>query len=182
MARQVTALDDPKRLGVLRSFETLATQPEPVFDRLAQLAAHICGTPYAAISFVDGTGPFYKATVGFTDDGAPGAFGFCSDAVRQSDVFVVADAGEDERFASHHLVTGPPHVRFYAGAPLFTEDGHALGTLCVLDRVPRRLAKEQTDALVVLASEVVTELELRRMRKALVQGTLREDSFLLARY
>jgi hypothetical protein len=71
MARQVTALDDPKRLGVLRSCEIFDTQPEPVFDRLAQLAAHICGTPYAAITVVDGTGPFYKATVGFTDDGSP---------------------------------------------------------------------------------------------------------------
>jgi len=182
MARQVTALDDPKRLGVLRSHEIFDTQPQPVFDRLAQLAAHICGTPYAAITVVDGTGPFYKATVGFTDDGGQGVFGFCSEAARQSDLFVVADAGQDERFALHHLVTGPTHVRFYAGAPLLTDDGHALGTLCVLDRVPRLLAKEQADALVVLASEVVTELELRRMRKALVQGTLREDSVLLARY
>jgi formate hydrogenlyase transcriptional activator len=182
MARQVTALDDPKRLGVLRSYEIFDTQPEPVFDRLAQLAAHICGTPYAAITVVDGTGPFYKATVGFTDDGVHGVFGFCSEAARQSDVFVVADAGQDERFALHHLVTGPTLVQFYAGAPLLTEDGHALGTLCVLDRVPRRLTKEQADALVVLASQVVTELELRRIRKTLVQGTLREDSFLLARY
>jgi len=126
MARQVTALDDPKRLGVLRSYEIFDTQPEPVFDRLAQLAAHIWGTPYAAITVVDGTGPFYKATVGFTDDGVHGVFGFCSEAARQSDLFVVADAGQDERFALHHLVTGPTLVQFYAGAPLLTEDGHAL--------------------------------------------------------
>ena len=182
MAQDVTALDDPNRLDALRSYEILDTPPEPAFDRLAKLAAHICGTPYAAITFVDGTGTFCKATVGFTDDGAPGASGFCSDAARQSDLFVVADASQDERFALHPFVTGPTHVRFYAGAPLITAGGHALGTLCVLDRVPHQLTKEQADALLVLASEVVTELELRRMRKDLVQGSFRQDSFPLARY
>jgi len=182
MAQQVTALDDPKRLDALRSYEILDTQPEPAFDRLTKLAAHICGTPYAAITFVDGTRSFYKATVGFTDDGTLGASGFCSDAAHQSDLFVVADASQDDRCALHPLVTGPIHIRFYAGAPLITADGHALGTLCVLDRTPRQLKKEQGDALLVLASEVVTELELRRTRRSLEEGTFRQDPVLSARH
>lgn len=182
MGQVVAALDDPNRLGALRSYEILDTQPEPPFDRLAKLAAHICGTPYAAITFVDGTRSFYKATVGFTDDGTLGASGFCSDAAHRLDLFVVADASQDERFTLHPLVTGPTQVRFYAGAPVITADGHVLGTLCVLDRTPRQLTKEQGDGLLVLASEVVTELELRRTRRTLEEGTFRQDPILSARY
>ena len=182
MTQQVTALDNPNRLAALRSYEILHTESEAVFDRLAHLAAHICETPCAAITFIAGTGPFHKAAVGLTDDGLAEAFGFCSDATCQADLFVVADASQDKRFARRPFVTGPTPIRFFAGAPLITEDGHALGTLCVLDRVPHELTKEQADALLVLASEVVTELELRRMRKDLAQGTLRQDSSLFARY
>jgi PAS domain S-box-containing protein len=182
MAQQITALDEPSRLATLRSYKILDTPSEPAFDRLAKLATHICGTPYAAITFVDGTRSFYKATVGFTDDGTLGASGICNDTAHQSDLFVVADASQDERCARHPLVTGPTHVRFCAGAPLITADGHTLGTLCVFDRTPRQLTKEQCDALLVLASEVVTELELRRTRSSLEQGTFPQGPALSARY
>ncbi|MCI0427305.1 MAG: GAF domain-containing protein, partial [Nitrospiraceae bacterium] len=182
MAQQVITLDDPKRLGTLRSYEILDTLPEPAFDRLAKLAAHICGTPYAAITFVDGARQFFKAKIGFTDGEATNTPGFCCQAIRQSDLFVVPDATKDEQFATNPLVTGAAQVHFYAGVPLMTAEGHALGTLCVLDRTPRQLTKEQGDALLVLASEVVTELELRRTRKSLEEGTFRQDPVLSARY
>ena len=182
MAQDAAARNDLKRVDALRAYDILDILPEPAFDRLAKLAAHICGTPYAAITFADGVRPFYKATVGFMDGGAPGASGFCIDAANQSDLYVVPDAGQDDRFVTHPLVTGPTHVRFYAGAPLISPEGHALGTLCVMDRVPRQLTKEQAEAVLVLASEIVTELELRRTRKDQLQGTFRQDSFLLARY
>ncbi len=182
MAQDVTALDNPKRLETLRSYEILDTQPEPAFDRLAKLAAQICGAPYAAITFIDRERAFYKSKVGFTDSDAPGMSGFCHHATHHCDLFIVPDATQDERFASSHMVTGAAQVRFYAGMPLTTVEGHALGTLCVLDRTPRQLTKEQADALLVLASEVVTELELRRTRKSLAESTFRQDPFLLARH
>ena len=158
MAQNVTALDEPTRLAALRSYEILDTPPEPAFDRLAKLAAQICGAPYAAITFIDRERPFYKSKVGFTDGDAPGSLGFCHQAIRHTDLFIVPDATQDDRFASNQMVTGAAQVRFYAGMPLMTEEGHALGTLCVLDRIPRQLTKEQGDALQVLGSELMTEL------------------------
>jgi PAS domain S-box-containing protein len=182
MASLVIPLDDPKRLEALRSYDILDTPAEPAFDRLAKLAAQICGAPYAAITFVDGTRQFLKAKVGFADGVAPDRSGFCSHAVRQSGPFIVPDATQDERFASNRLVTGADQVRFYAGMPLMTAEGYILGTLCVFDRTPRQLTKEQADALMALGSEVITELELRRTRRDLMKGTFRQDSFLLARH
>jgi len=182
MAQQAGALDDPKRLDALRGYAILDTAPEPGFDRLAKLAAQICAAPYAAITFIDGTRQFLKAKVGFAEGVAPDTPAFCGYAIRQSDIFVVPDATKDERFAAHPLVTGAAHVRFYAGVPLTTADGHALGTLCVLDRAPRPLRQEQADALRVLGAEVVTELELRRTRKELAEGRFAQEAVSSARY
>jgi formate hydrogenlyase transcriptional activator len=182
MAQDATALDDPNRLAALQSYEILDTLPEPAFDRLAKLAAQICGTPYAAITFIDRERSFYKSKVGFTNSDAPGSRGFCHQAIRHPDLFNVPDATQDERFVSNQMVTGAAQVRFYAGMPLITAEGHALGTLCVLDRTPRQLTKEQADALEVLGREVVTELELRRTRKSLEERTFRQDPVLSARY
>jgi len=182
MAQDDTALDEPSRLAALRSYEILDTPPEPAFDRLAKLAAQICGVPYAAITFVDSARQFFKAKIGFTDGEAPNTLEFCCQAIRQSNLFVVPDAPKDEQFATNPLVTGSAQVRFYAGVPLMTTGGHALGTLCVFDRSPRQLTKEQGDALRVLGSEVVTELELRRIRKSLEEGAFRQDPVLSARY
>ena len=181
-AQDATTLDDQKRLDALRAYEILNTLPEPAFDRLAKLAAQICGAPYAAITFVDHERLFYKSKVGFTDGDAPGSLGFCHQAIHHRDLFIVLDATQDERVDSNQIVTGAAQVRFYAGMPLITAEGHALGMLCVLDRIPHQLTKEQGDALRVLASEVVTELELRRTRKSLEEGTFRQDPVLGARY
>ncbi len=182
MAQNVITLDEPSRLAALRSYEILDTPPEPAFDRLAKLAAQICGVPYAAITFVDSAREFFKAKIGFTDGEAPNTPGFCCQAIRQSDLFVVPDATKDEQFATNPLVTGAAQVHFYAGVPLMTTGGHALGTLCVFDSSSRQLTKEQGDALRVLGSEVVTELELRRIRKSLEEGAFRQDPVLSARY
>ncbi len=182
MAQDATTLDDPKRLDALHAYEILDTLPEPAFDRLAKLAAQICATPYAAITFIARERTFYKSKTGFTDEDAPGTIGFCHYGTLYQDLFVVPDTTQDQRFASSQMVIGDAQVRFYAGLPLMTAEGHALGMLCVLDRTPRQLTKEQGDALRVLASEVVTELELRRTRKSLEEGTFRQDPVLGARY
>jgi formate hydrogenlyase transcriptional activator len=182
MALDATALEDSKRVDVLHAYEILDTLPEPAFDRLAKLAAQICGTPYAAITFIVRERTFYKSKVGFTDSDAPGVLGFCHHGTLHADLFIVPDATQDERFTSNQMVIGEAHVRFYAGMPLITEEGHALGMICVLDRIPRQLTKEQGDALMVLAHEVLTELELRRTRKRLEEGTFRQDPVLGARY
>jgi formate hydrogenlyase transcriptional activator len=182
MPLDATELEDPKRVESLHAYEILDTLPEPAFDRLAKLAAQICGTPYAAITFVVRERTFYKSKIGFIDGDAPGVLGFCHHGALYSDLFVVPDATQDERFASNQMVIGEAHVRFYAGMPLITAEGHALGMLCVLDRIPRQLTKEQGDALRVLAHEVITELELRRTRKSLEEGTFRQDPVLGARY
>lgn len=182
MAEHLSVLDDPQRLDSLRSYEILDTPPEPAFDRLAKLAAQLCGAPYAAITFLDGSKKFFKSKVGFSDTDSPDSPDFCGEAVRQSDLFVVPDASKDERFKTHPLVTGSSQVRFYAGTPLKSVEGHVLGTLCVLDHRPRELTKEQQDALSVLGNEVLTELELRRTRKRLEEGSFRQDPVLGARY
>ena len=182
MAQDATTLDDPKRLDALRAYEILDSLPEPAFDRLAKLAAQICGAPYAAIIFVDDTKQFLKSKVGFTEGEALDLPAFCSQAIRQADLCLVQDTTQDERFATDTLITGSTHVRFYAGMPLMTAEGHALGTLCVFDRVPRQLTKEQGDALRVLGMEVMAELELRRTRKRLEEGMFRQDPVLGARY
>jgi formate hydrogenlyase transcriptional activator len=182
MTQHASVLDDGKRLDAIQRFDILDTSPEPSFDRLAKLAAQICTAPYAAITFVDGTRHFIKAKIGFTDGEASDMPDFSNQALLQSDIFVVPDAAKDKRFAANPLVTGATQIRFYAGATLTTADGHALGTLSVLDRTPRQLSKEQADALRVLANEVMSELELRRIRKDTPQGRVGQDAVLSARY
>ena len=118
VTQDATTLDDPKRLGVLRSYEILDTPPEPALDRLAKLAAQICGAPYAASAFLDGSRQFVKSKVGFTYADAPDQPVFCCQAVHQSGLFVVPDATHDERFATDPRVTGVAQVRFYAGMSL----------------------------------------------------------------
>jgi PAS domain S-box-containing protein len=182
MQEQAIPPGESLRLAALRSYEILDTPPEPAFDRLAKLAAQICGASYAAITFLDGSRQYLKAKVGFAAGIVQDQTGFCAQAIRQSDLFHVSDATKDERFAAHPLVTGPAQVRFYAGVPLVNIEGHTLGTLCVLDRSPRQLAKEQADALRVLGHEVLTELELRRARKNLEEGKSWQDPAFSARY
>jgi len=159
-----------QRIKVLWQYEILDTVPEEVFDDLTELAARICEAPIAMITLVDENRQWFKSKVGVTVNETSRDVSFCSHAIEQSDLFIVSDATLDKRFAKNPLVTSDPKIRFYAGAPLITPDGHALGTLCVIDQVPRELRPDQKQALRVLARHVMTQLELRRHSRELTRA------------
>jgi len=158
---------EAKRLKVLWQYDILDTVPEEVFDDLTELAARICEAPIALISLVDEDRQWFKSKVGVTLTETSRDISFCAHAVKQQDLFIIPDASKDPRFAGNPLVISEPKIRFYAGAPLITPDGYALGTLCVIDKVPRELRFEQKQALRVLARHVMTQLELRRHAREL---------------
>ena len=154
--------DEPQRLESLRQYAVLDTPAEAAFDDLTELAAHICEAPIALISLIDENRQWFKSKVGLDASETSRDVAFCAHAIHQPDLFIVPDATLDERFADNPLVTGEPRIRFYAGAPLLTPDGHALGTLCVIDYQPRELRPDQQRALRVLSRNVIGQLELRR--------------------
>src|SRR5262249_19013671 len=155
---------EPDRLSALEAYRVLDTPPEGSFDDLAGLASRICGTPMAMISLVDRNRQWFKSRVGLDLAETPRDVAFCAHAILGDGVMIVPDTLSDPRFSANPLVTGEPGIRFYAGAPLRTADGHALGTICVLDHKPRSLTEEQSRALEVLSREVVARLDLSRAR------------------
>ena len=167
--------NEAKRLKVLWQYDVLDTVPEEVFDDLTDLAAHICESPIALISLVDENRQWFKSRVGTSLKETSRDISFCAHAILQNGLFVIADATKDARFKDNPIVTGPPKVRFYAGVPLRSPDGYALGTLCVLDKKPKQLRAEQKRALMVLARHVETQLELRRHAKELAEARLHGD-------
>jgi len=162
--------NEAQRIKVLWQYEILDTVPEEVFDDLTELAARICEAPIAMITLVDENRQWFKSKIGVTINETSRDISFCGHAIEQSDLFIIPDATLDKRFAKNPLVTSDPKIRFYAGAPLITPDGHALGTLCVIDKVPRELTADQKQALRVLARHVMTQLELRRHSRELARA------------
>jgi len=166
--------NEKKRLKVLWQYEVLDTVPEELFDDLTELAARICEAPIALISLVDEKRQWFKSRVGTDVKQTSRDVSFCAHAIKQAELFIVPDATRDKRFAHNPLVTSDPKIRFYAGAPLITPDGYALGTLCVIDKLPRELRADQKQALLILARHVVSQLELRRRSRELVR--VREEN------
>jgi len=154
---------ESRRIKLLRSFEILDTPAEQAYDDVVNLASYICGTPIALISLIDEDRQWFKARVGLDATQTPREQAFCGHAINYPDkVMEVQDASLDSRFADNPLVTGDPHIRFYAGAPLVTPSGAALGTVCVIDRVPRELTPAMSGALTTLARQVMGMLTMHR--------------------
>lgn len=155
------------RLAKLQDYDILDTLPEPAYDDIVVLAAHVCQAPTALISLIDADRQWFKAKVGIDVDETPRSLSFCTFTIQQSGVLIVEDTQKSAQFRDHPLVTGDPYIRFYAGAPLVTPDGHALGSLCVVDYQPRQLTADQLNGLQVLSHQVMAQMELTRYAKQL---------------
>jgi len=154
--------NEKARVQALRRYKILDTDPENAFDDLTVLASHICQTPVALISLIDSDRQWFKSKHGINVSETPREVSFCAVAIQQPDLFVVPDASKDPRFSSNPFVVSDPKIRFYAGAPFTSSDGHPLGTLCVVDVVPRALTPNQEAALLSLSRQVQAQFELRR--------------------
>ena len=166
-------MDETDRLAALHGLDVLDTAPEKDFDDIVGLASSVCGVPMSLVSLVDSDRQWFKARVGTDLTETHRDLSFCAHAILGRDLLVVTDARRDRRFADNPAVECDPGVRFYAGAPLVTTDGFALGTLCVVDKEPRRLGIDQLQALRALGRQVTAQLELRRYASTLATTTAR---------
>jgi two-component system sensor histidine kinase/response regulator len=171
--------DEAERLNALHRYDILDTAPELAFDDITLLASQICGTEIAMISLVDRDRQWFKSKVGTTTSETSRDIAFCAHGILRPEVFVVEDARVDNRFAANPMVIGDPKIRFYAGAPITTSEGHALGMLCVTSPVMRTLSPEQSEGLQALSRQVMAQLELRRSIAALALA--RDDALEAAR-
>ena len=167
-ATRAAAFDEQGRLAALRATRLLDTAPEDMFDHITRVACDALAVPMALISLVDQERQWFKSRCGLGVEETPRSSSFCAHAIRLDDILVVQDAMQDPRFFDNPLVTGEPYIRFYAGIPLISPDGHAIGTMCVLDRVPRSLSDREMRILYGLAHTVQ---ELIRLRQAVLAAT-----------
>lgn len=165
-----TPTQEATRLKALEQYNILDTPPESSYDDITAMAAYICDVPIALISLVDAERQWFKSKVGLEVRETSRDVSFCAHAILDDQIMVVNDALKDERFSDNQLVTCAPNIRFYAGVPLVTPEGQALGTLCVIDHQPRQLSKKQVKTLESLARQVVTQLELRRVLAQLAEA------------
>lgn len=164
---------EEQRQSVLDSYGILDSADESGYDDLTRLAAFICGTPTALITFVDHDRQWFKSKIGTETRETPRNLSFCAHAIQNpQEVLIVPDATRDERFAENTMVTGQPGIRFYAGAPMLSPEGAPLGTICVIDNQARGLSDSQIEALEILARQVVVLLELRRTNAKLAALSL----------
>ena len=155
--------NEEERLVALESYAIMDTLPEEEYDAITRIASEICGTPISIITLIDGKRQWFKSKVGLEATETPREYAYCAHGILTPDEpLIVNNAFEDERFADNPLATGDPHVEFYAGVPLVTPEGLALGSLCVIDTQPREIAKEKIEVLQILAKQVVSLLELRK--------------------
>ncbi|WP_433298280.1 GAF domain-containing sensor histidine kinase [Actinoplanes sp. CA-030573] len=165
--------NETDRLAALYALNILDSEPEQDFDDIVALASNVCGTPMSLVTLVDTDRQWFKARVGTDLTETSRDLSFCAHAILGRDLLVVPDATQDPRFADNPSVEVDGGIRFYAGAPLVTTEGHALGTLCVIDNTPRQLDVEQLQALRALARQVTSQMELRRHAIALANTTAR---------
>jgi two-component system sensor histidine kinase/response regulator len=170
MNDELPPVDDDARVDALRRYSILDTPREEAYDDLASLAAQVCGTPFAMIGFLDSSRVWFKSVIGLDVAEVPRDKTFCAHAVQGRELLLVPDATADPRFRANPMVTSALHVRFYAGVPLYSREGYALGTLCVVDRVGRQLLPGQVAALEALGRQVTAQLELRRRLKELAEA------------
>lgn len=169
-------VNERERLDSLIQCGLLDTEAEDVFDDLTRLAARLCDAPIALVSLVDAERQWFKSAVGLCEAETPRSWAFCAHAILQVEPLVITDARLDPRTGDNPLVTGPPHIRFYAGVPLRTCDGHALGTLCVIDTVTRELPADQLQDLRSLARQVSALMELKKREAELVAARVAAES------
>jgi len=163
--------NENERLKELHRYNILDTAGEKDFDEIVKLAANICETPIALISLVDQNRQWFKACMGLEVRETPRSISFCSHAITHKNGMIVKDASEDKRFSNNPLVTGDPHIRFYAGVPLTSPKGYRLGTLCVIDQKSKDLTEKQFSGLQTLANQVMTQLDLRLSVKQIEVST-----------
>lgn len=185
MIKPAKPANEAQRLEALQRYQILDSSREKTFDDLVAIAKAVCGTDMAAVTLIDAERQWFKALDGLDGEQTPRDESMCGHAILQpSRVMVVEDASKDERFHDNPVVVGEPHVRFYAGAPLLSNDGFPLGTLCVFGPRPQRLGDQQEQALSALSRQVMLVMELRRFARDIQQQMLARDDYerLLAEY